>query len=180
MFGASLEQVNGEFISCSREQLASRIIDKLRELKISHLLVNPNLKSKYTELIHSIIEAGIEADVGHSITGNSPKRFETYEKASAGLTGCIAGFADTGTIVVAQQKGSAATTSLLPPVHVALLDESQLYPSMQAWLNQISPQEFSEPQSFSFITGPSRTADIEMTLTIGVHGPKKVIVFGFY
>ncbi|MGD8633667.1 MAG: LUD domain-containing protein, partial [Anaerolineales bacterium] len=88
------------------------------------------------------------------------------------------GLADTGTVIITQDPDSAAATSLLPPTHFVLLNLDNLYPSLQAWLAKTGADAFTKPQSIVFVTGPSRTADIEMTLTIGVHGPAKVVVFG--
>jgi L-lactate dehydrogenase complex protein LldG len=65
--------------------------------------------------------------------------------------------------------------SLLPPVHVALVSKRALYPTMAAFFSA-HPNIVREGSNLVFITGPSRTADIEQTLTLGVHGPRQVHV----
>ena len=69
------------------------------------------------------------------------------------------------------------SASLLPPMHLAILDERNLYDSLEAWLAADEGRWLSQESAVVLITGPSRTADIEMTLTIGVHGPGKFVVF---
>jgi len=91
-----------------------------------------------------------------------------------GVTGALAGIADTGSLVLVGGPGSPLTASLLPEVHVAILKSSALVPSLS---DALQIPEVAEVAAGVIISGPSRTADIEMTLTIGVHGPGELIVF---
>jgi hypothetical protein len=84
--------------------------------------------------------------------------------------------ADTGTIVVASGPQGAQDASLLPGAHVAVLSAQDIFPSLTDWLERGGRSLLAERSSVTLITGPSRTADIEMTLTIGVHGPARLIV----
>jgi len=88
-----------------------------------------------------------------------------------GVTGALAGIADTGSLVLVSGEGRPMTASLLPEIHIAILRSSDLVPSMADVLEK---PEIRNASSAVIITGPSRTADIEMTLTIGVHGPKEL------
>jgi L-lactate dehydrogenase complex protein LldG len=99
------------------------------------------------------------------------------ERAQAGLTGAVAAFADTGTVVVPGGPGRSQLASLLPPIHLVVLHAHDIYPTLADWLKNGGEQTIQEAPYVTFITGPSRTADIEMTLAIGVHGPEQVIVF---
>jgi L-lactate dehydrogenase complex protein LldG len=99
-------------------------------------------------------------------------------EAEVGLTGADLAIAETGTLVVRSGAGRPRSTSLLPPYHVAVFDRSALVESLaqagvflEAWHAAGAP---AAGAIVSFITGPSRTADIELTLTRGVHGPKEV------
>jgi L-lactate dehydrogenase complex protein LldG len=92
-----------------------------------------------------------------------------------GLTGADAGLAETGSIVVASGPGKSRLASLLPPVHVAILARDRLTASLAALIRE-RPYLATSGANFVCITGPSRTADIEHTLTRGVHGPKEVHV----
>ncbi len=92
----------------------------------------------------------------------------------AGLTGVLAGLADTGSLLLAGSAAQPLSPSLLPEIHLAVINADQILPTMDDALRL--PQVTAAPSSV-LITGPSRTADIEMTLTIGVHGPCELIVF---
>ena len=90
-----------------------------------------------------------------------------------GITGASAGIAETGTLVVPSGNGKPQSASLLPELHIAILRETDLHKNLVEALNL---REVREAAVTSLISGPSKTADIEMTLTIGVHGPGQVIV----
>ena len=95
--------------------------------------------------------------------------------AEIGVTGCDVAIAETGSLVLFSAPGQSRTVSLLPSVHVAILERSRLCFSM-AEMFATHAQRLSEEASCTIITGPSRTADIELTLTLGIHGPGQVIV----
>ena len=101
------------------------------------------------------------------------------EQVTFGLTGADAAFADTGTLALLTGPGRPRLASLSVRTHVALLDPQRLYGSWAAWLAADGPaatRRLAAASNLTLITGPSRTADIEMTLTVGVHGPGEVIV----
>ena len=98
--------------------------------------------------------------------------------ADVGVTGCDAAVAETGSLVLFSAPGRARNVSLLPPVHVALVEQHKLCWSMADVFTRHRAQ-LETSASCTVITGPSRTADIELTLTLGIHGPGRVaIVFG--
>jgi L-lactate dehydrogenase complex protein LldG len=100
--------------------------------------------------------------------------------ADLGVTGVDLAIAETGSLVLVSGPGRPRSTSLLPPVHVALLERAALVESLEqaglaleAWHAGAAP---APGGAINVITGPSRTADIELTLTRGVHGPREVHV----
>jgi L-lactate dehydrogenase complex protein LldG len=97
------------------------------------------------------------------------------DQADVGLTGALAGLADTGTIVMASGSGRPRLSWLLPPVHVALLPLERLYASLDDFLSRSDPAVRASA-NVALVTGPSRSGDIEMILTRGVHGPGAVHV----
>ena len=105
-----------------------------------------------------------------------PAALEELDLAQAGVTGAQAGFADTGTLALSMGRRRSLLPSLLPAVHLAILRSSDIYESMQDWLDKVGAPLAASTQCMTFITGPSRTADIEMTLTVGVHGPAQLVV----
>ncbi|HKY55078.1 MAG TPA: LUD domain-containing protein, partial [Anaerolineales bacterium] len=90
----------------------------------------------------------------------------------AGLTKSVCGLADTGSILEMDGDGRSLHASLLPEIHIAILRESEILPSLDQAIHLMR-----DSRSAVFITGPSRTGDIEMSHTIGVHGPGEVHVF---
>jgi L-lactate dehydrogenase complex protein LldG len=96
-----------------------------------------------------------------------------------GLTGVDAAFAATGSMLVAAAEGQSRVASLLPLRHIALIPFSRLYRNVEEWL--AARREAGDladilrrRAAWHMITGPSKSADIEMNLTLGVHGPKFV------
>jgi L-lactate dehydrogenase complex protein LldG len=93
-----------------------------------------------------------------------------------GLTGADAGLAESGSIVVASGPGRGRLASLLVPVHIAVLRRDRMVFALSD-LVRLRPDLAAMPGSnLVCITGPSRTADIEMTLSRGVHGPREIHV----
>ena len=105
--------------------------------------------------------------------GSSPR--EEQAQAEVGVTGCHGAIAETGTLALLSGKGRSRAVSLLPPLHVAIVEARQLCFSMAEFFARESDRIGGEA-SCTFVTGPSRTADIELTLTLGVHGPGRVVV----
>ena len=81
--------------------------------------------------------------------------------------------ADTGTLVQDATAIDKRLVSTLPTIHVALISSASLLPDMATWLTEVDPKDTGY---IAMITGPSRTADIERVLTIGVHGPERLII----
>ena len=98
----------------------------------------------------------------------------TSPDVPAGITGCACAIAETGTLVLTARAGQPMTASLLPEVHVAIVSADQIVWTLEAALKL---PEVRQSSATVLITGPSRTADIEMTLTIGVHGPRELVVY---
>jgi L-lactate dehydrogenase complex protein LldF len=92
----------------------------------------------------------------------------------AGITGALAGIAETGTLVIPGGVGRPLSASLVPGIHIAVLLAGDILDSLEQALRL--PEVAVAPATV-LVTGPSRTADIEMTLTIGVHGPRELHVF---
>lgn len=98
-----------------------------------------------------------------------------YIASQLGITGAEAGFAETGSIVVRSGPGQPRMPSLVPLVHVAVLRQDRIFRSASHWAADPSAG-MSEGSNVVFITGPSKTADIESIVTRGVHGPKHLHV----
>ncbi|MCI0789712.1 MAG: lactate utilization protein [Chloroflexi bacterium] len=103
---------------------------------------------------------------------------EEIRQAGIGITGADYALAETGSLVILPRRGLSRLVSLVPPVHIALVRPEELLDSLDDLflLRRLEyHQRGGEMGSYlNFITGPSRTADIEMTIVEGVHGPKEV------
>lgn len=100
--------------------------------------------------------------------------------ADIGLSGVDYALSETGTLVLVARKGQARAISLLPPVHIAVFKAERLVSSLNDLLpllrSDIETGDGELASAITFITGPSRTADIELTLVVGVHGPQELHV----
>lgn len=96
-------------------------------------------------------------------------------EAGAGLTGATYAIADPGALVVLAGREEERLISLVPPRHVAVIPADRILTSLDE-LFTVLPDPARESSSMVLIGGPSRTGDIEMTLTLGVHGPREVCV----
>jgi L-lactate dehydrogenase complex protein LldG len=96
-----------------------------------------------------------------------------------GVTAADYAIAETGTIVLSSDEPNALLVSLLPPVHIALLRSSQIAASLDEIISKVGQERIGRPdpsRSVTLVTGPSRTGDVELVLSIGVHGPKELHV----
>jgi iron-sulfur cluster protein len=103
----------------------------------------------------------------------------SFVNADMGITGANIAIAETGTLVLVTNEGNGRLVSTLPPVHVAVVGVEKIVPSLDEAteiLKLLAPSATGQKSSVyvSFTTGPSRSADIELSLSIGVHGPKEV------
>jgi len=96
----------------------------------------------------------------------------------AAITGCEALVSRTGSIVMSSAQESGRTTSVYAPVHICIAYTNQLVYDVKDALQKVKEKYSGHlPSLITFATGPSRTADIEKTLVVGVHGPREVYCF---
>lgn len=98
-----------------------------------------------------------------------------YSGLDIGITGALAGLADSGSLVLSHGPGKPRMASLAPEIHVALLDVTTLDRTLAHWAHR-HPEKATETANLVMVTGPSRTGDIEQQLNLGVHGPRHVHV----
>ena len=91
-----------------------------------------------------------------------------------GVTSSFCGIAETGTLMLLSGESTAATTSLLPETHIAILSTTRIVTGMEEAWALLRQEQGHMPRAVNFVSGPSRTADIEQTIVIGAHGPYRV------
>jgi len=121
---------------------------------------------KLRELVELFV-ANAEAAGYHVHRGEAP------ELEHAGVSEASWGLADTGSVVLLSSAEEPRARSLLPPVHVSLLHEDRILPGLAELFEELGDDL---PSSVAIVTGPSRSADIEQRLVVGVHGPGEVHV----
>jgi L-lactate dehydrogenase complex protein LldG len=101
------------------------------------------------------------------------ERLGTLAALAVGLTGAQTAIAESGSLVLVSGPGRGRLSSLLPPVHIAIVHRACILPTVSD-VFRTYPHMAADGSNIVIITGPSRTADIEMTLSRGVHGPGEV------
>lgn len=102
------------------------------------------------------------------------------EKCDVGISECDALIAQTGTVLVTSRSSGGRALSCLPPHHVVIARRDQMVADLPAAMALVKQKYAGNyPSMISFITGPSRTGDIERILVLGAHGPKKLTIFCF-
>jgi L-lactate utilization protein LutC len=160
-FQTELETLGGKFVRCTERELPARILALLKERDVDTIMAWDDAL-----LPAGLAEALCEQGIG--------VHHESDPEIRVGITGTAAGIAETGTLVVTSGHGKPQSTSLLPETHIAILREADVKKNLAEVL---SLRKVQDAAAVSLISGPSRTGDIEMTLTVGVHGPGEVIVF---
>lgn len=161
-FAEQFTKLQGKFIYCiNRQELAFQLTSLVRKMDWQkvYCLEDKLIEPVAAQLEDRLVKTGL-ADCDVSITG------------------CEYLVARTGTIVMSSASVSGRTTSVYAPIHVCIAYTSQLVYDIKDAL-QAAKEKYGDnlPSMISFATGPSRTADIEKTLVVGVHGPKEVYLF---
>lgn len=91
-----------------------------------------------------------------------------------GITGAFCAIAETGTLMLLSGEKTHAVTSLLPETHIAVVKTARIVAGMEDAWSLLRTEAGSLPRAVNFVSGPSRTADIEQTITLGAHGPYRV------
>ena len=133
-----------------------------------HCIVTRDVSQAVTRIITDLGARKI------AVSDAPPSADEIFE-FDVGITGAQAAIAETGTLVLDSARERHRLASLVPPVHIAIVDASSIFHTLAEALAFIHHDGDISP-AVTFITGPSRTADIELTLAIGVHGPQELYV----
>ena len=169
LFAKNCADLKAEFqVFASRDELSAALV-KLRETeKWQRIASHDGELSKFA--CQAVDLPTLLTDKGYDV--------QDLEKCDAGITECDALVAQTGGVAVTSRSAGGRALSILPPHHVVIARREQLVPDLPAAFALLQ-QKYSPdfPSMISFITGPSRTGDIERILVLGAHGPKKLTIF---
>ena len=152
-----------------------------------HCIITTNISDALQQIITALNAQRIAISDDHEVArllhatdleieelGIAPNAHDIF-RFDVGISTAQAAIAETGTLVLDSAHERHRLVSLVPPVHIAIVDASRIYATLGETLSMLQSGSELSP-AITFITGPSRTADIELTLTIGVHGPQELYV----
>jgi L-lactate dehydrogenase complex protein LldG len=159
-FAEQFTKLQGKFIFCVNQQEFA--------FQLRSLVLKQGWKKIYCR----------EENLIHLIPQLSEFATDDLAACDVSLTGCEHLVARTGTIMMTTAQASGRTVSVYAPVHICVAYTSQLVFDLKDALQQVKSKFKNQmPSLITFASGPSRTADIEKTLVVGVHGPKEVYCF---
>jgi len=165
-FRQALAAVGGVVFSGPAEEALPILAEVLRAEGVTALFFPPE-DAGARHLAEALIPFGpFTLTTAEEVRGGDPA-------STAGFRTAEAGIAETGTVVESSRGGATLLPGLLADVHVALLPAGSIVERMDEAFARYAEDP---PRNISLISGPSKTADIEQTLTVGAHGPKKLLV----
>ncbi|HKA19894.1 MAG TPA: lactate utilization protein [Blastocatellia bacterium] len=175
-FSDELTRIGGRFQRCAGEDAA---FDYIEQIAISR---NAKLVLSWDVPLFTEIDLRSQlANKGITFEKATPDMdlISKAAEADIGISGVDYALADTGTLVLFAARPQPRSISLLPPVHLAILKPHQILPGLNELFPLLGYEQSGQRKlssAITFITGPSRTADIELKLVVGVHGPQELHV----
>ncbi|MCB9451138.1 MAG: lactate utilization protein [Anaerolineaceae bacterium] len=179
-FTLEMERLQGQvFPVDSDDDAREKTVELLQSHDATHILAWHFTRIPVKKLRDAIEAAGItitQPDVQDEFRAET---IESIRDAQVGLTGVDAAAASTATLIVTSGPGKGRIPTMLPPVHLVVMTLDQLVPRIEDWVAHERAHNLDSIRNaanVAFISGPSRTGDIEMELVLGVHGPGQVQV----
>ena len=171
-----MESVHSEIHCCSERDFDTVFRKVADEKSIASLLYakNTQLGSRIHSLKQSTPEKMPEL-VNYDVTIETMKK--RIFSIDASITETLGGIAETGSLILWPSRDEPRLMSLIPPIHLAVLQAEKIYNTFSEAIDEGRWTEKGMPTNALLISGPSKTADIEQTLVYGVHGPKQLVVF---
>jgi L-lactate dehydrogenase complex protein LldG len=173
LFCARMSAVRTEVRLVVREHWIEELKKLCQEKSFSNLLFSPNTPLGME--ISSAWESGAPPQLISRERAIEEWKDELFFGIDAAITSSRGGIAETGTLILWPTKDEPRSYSLVPPVHIAVMDSKQLYAT---FTEAVAKEQWQKgmPTNLLLISGPSKSADIEQTLAYGVHGPTELIV----
>lgn len=175
-FVERMEAVRAEVILATKDNWAEKVAQVYKDKGLRNMLVSPETE---------------EGKVLYDMTDQMPN-LQAYDRSiedwksvifndtDAGFTTTLGGIAETGSLILWPTTHEPRMMSLVPPVHIALMNTSQLYTTFSEVVKEQGWVDKGMPTNALLVSGPSKSADIEQTLAYGVHGPKALVVIMVY
>jgi L-lactate utilization protein LutC len=146
----------------------NQLIHLLRQMGASRVVLNDEPPLSHLDL------SPLGEEIEWFVVGQSTGDLRAFcAAADVGLSGAGGALAETGSIIIRSGPHASRLATLLPAVHIALVPTSQLTTDIFTWT---AARQGAPPANITIVSGPSKTGDIEQTLSTGVHGPKRFIV----
>ncbi|MCK6412130.1 MAG: lactate utilization protein [Azonexus sp.] len=171
-----IELAHAEVHSVNRGNWVQKLWEVLAAKELRRLLLAPETEHG-ARAFEALTELGVECTAYHQPIEQG--KAVMFRHIPASLTGARAAIAETGTLILWPDVHEPRLMSLVPPVHIVLLDANKIYNtffeaiSSEGWGNT---QTHALPTNALLVSGPSKTADIQQTLAYGAHGPKELVV----
>lgn len=183
-FGLELEQVLGSYEIVSADRVVASVGERLRSWRSDDADDQDRSAPAFLSWapgqlpVHGLDGALRAAGPTPFVPDDlrDPEQRRAAADVAIGVTSADAAFASTGSVVLTPAAGRSRAASLLPLRHLILVPFSRLFPTVEAWLAELRSSRrltamLRERRQWTFVTGPSKSADIELNLTVGVHGP---------
>ncbi|OYT11063.1 MAG: hypothetical protein B6I18_05800 [Bacteroidetes bacterium 4572_112] len=163
IFAQELNHLDGHFVYCADEQ---EFLDNISRLFNANKLNKVHIKDKaITKLLSNV-------DV--EICSNEARA----ENINISVTACEALIARLGSVLISSKQESGRGLNFIPDIHIVIANRNQIVETVKDGLALMTDKYGDNlPSMTTVISGPSRTADIEKTLVLGAHGPRRLIVF---
>jgi L-lactate dehydrogenase complex protein LldG len=179
-FQQEYKRLSGEvFVSNGDNEARAQVLSLLKWQSATRILAWDFEHIPISGLQAAIRAVGIEIMTPDTHDEFRAETLELARDAQVGLTGADAAAATTGTLIVTTGPGKGRIPTVLPPTHITVITLGQLIPRIEDWIaiqRATGLPAMRDSANFAFLSGPSRTGDIEMQLILGVHGPGRVQV----
>ena len=164
--------VRAEVVFSTKDNWAQKVAEVCQAKSLKNMLISP--VTEQGKVLYGMTDQLPKLQAyDHSIENWKSKMFHQID---AGFTTTLGGIAETGSLILWPTSHEPRLMSLVPPVHIALMDTSQLYTTFSEAVKEQGWVERGMPTNALLVSGPSKSADIEQTLAYGVHGPKELVV----
>lgn len=169
LFARRAEENKMHVHACNVEDLMGHLIQFLHDSHCHKIALPVSKLLDGLDVLKHLVEAGFDATRWDQMTLD-----ELYDY-DCGVTDVTYAVAETGSLVIRGSANHGRSLSLVPPIHVAILEPRNFLPDLVDVFDRLGKD--ADPGNINFITGPSKTSDIEMNLVVGVHGPCRVQLF---